>query len=691
MSSAARSSSDLAVPFVQAGARTLPRGGGRITAAYTVGIPVILLVAAFALRVFHIDRESFWLDEGYTLFFSQLPLNRLIMIGGAHEHPPLYYLIVHALLAAHRWFMATRYVSAVAGALSVVAIYHLGRTMFNRCAGVVAAILLTISPFHVWWSRDGRAYALAGLFVLLSYLAVFHALERPRRSIWITYAICTALALYTEYTTAFVLLPQILLLLRARNRRLVRPTLLAWLSAAVLFVPWAGIALKDAASVASDYWIPPPSAGTVENTILEFLGSVTPCPNFPCVGQEAVLPVILGHEAAFAIVAAALTGAALLYALVSARLELSIAGLWVALPFVIVLALARRRSLYVDRVFLDATFGLYLLIAGFLTRKASVTSCIAVATAVIIGISSVASLNLVYSQSSNPDFRSLARDLRSAYRPGQAVVYNPAVLHTLVGAYLPANWRPTRQQLLWFHGYLDVPGWQKRFGSLKTRTLGDAHLLPQLRYGRFDTLLRDAQLRHAVAGERQLWLVTQDYAGVTDNRRWLVAHAFNLLLSQIYFGDARLELWDRRPPDQFGAAIVRPGFDNHWVYQGRVAKNHLTAVQQAPARMVRTLALRAGHAYTVNIEYRAFPGSYPTVAFHTYDHSGHVLGRMVDRFGHVLDSFPRTEWYDMPANDVWLDEPFGFVAPPGTVRGVLILGNAAGTTSWRNIGVYEER
>ena len=256
---------------------------------------------------------------------------------------------------------------------------------------------------------------------------------------------------------------------------------------------------------------------------------------------------------------------------------------------------------------------------------------------------------------------------------------------------MPGGWHATREQLLWFHAYLDIPGWKGRYAAVEKSMLNDSRVPTQLRHGMFDTLLRDNQLMAATSGERQVWLVTQDYAGVTDTRRWLSDHGYHNLLSEIYFGDARLELWDRGTPASFGPAILRPGFDGLWATVGSVARQGKALTESGASRAVRTFDISGGRPYVANIEYRGLPGSAPHVAIQTFDRAGHVLGTITDRFGNVLDSFPRTEWYDMPVNGVWISQPFGFVAPQDAVRATFALTNQWGTCYWRNIAVYAER
>jgi 4-amino-4-deoxy-L-arabinose transferase-like glycosyltransferase len=649
---------------------------------------------ALGLRIHQIGNASLWLDEGYTLLFSRLPLDRLFLVGGAHEHPPFYYLVVHFVLDLRDSPLVPRIVSAVAGSASVLALYALGAQLFGRLAGLLAAALATISPFHVWYAQDGRAYELAGLLVLFSYLFLFKALEHPRRIVWFGYAGCVALALYTEYTTLFVLLPQALLMIRARQRGAARSMLRAWLVAALTFAPWVATLVLDASSIAGDYWIPPPTRDSVVGTALEFLGLRTPCTSPPCTGSEAHFPILASHE--LAVVGTMIVGVlfVLAVAIVRRRLTLCVLLLWLVLPFALVLVLASKRSLYLDRVFLDATFPLYLLVAAaaalcwrHVRRAALVTGLLA-----LLGIANIANLQSVYSDPNNPDWRTAARDLQIAYRPGQAVVFNPGVLRTVVAAYLPDGWRATRERPIWYHNYLDVPSWQGRFEQLVDSYMREGHLDLRTRYMRLDGALRDRQLSRVTSGVRQVWLVTQDYAGFTDTRRWFAAHGFHLLLSELYFNDSRIELWDRRLPNHFGPQVFRDdGFSHGWLNRGSVATRAGVLTQNGPASSRRSFAVTPGSTYVANVEYQGIPPAYPTVTIQTYDRKGQPVGTMVDRFGNRLESFPRTEWYDLPVNGVWLSQPFGFIAPPGAVRATLRLQTRWGQCSWRNIAVYRER
>ncbi len=632
--------------------------------------PVALCVCAFALRLYRLDHEPLWLDEGYTLLFSGLPLDRLIAVGGAHEHPPLYYLLVHLIMSFRHSYLAPRVLSAVFGSLAVPALFALGSRLGGPRTGLAAAALLTVSPFHVWFSQDGRGYELAGLAVILSYVTGFAALDRPRKRAWALYAMCTALCLYAEYTTVFALLPQLMFLVRARRRAVTRGLLLAWGGAALLFVPWLGTLLFDAAAIAGNYWIPPPNPTTVSNTVLEFLGVLTPCPGTPCTGTELGLPLLAGHEvalAALALVAGVMAG------LCAARYRNFTAGvlvLWLIVPFVVVITISIGQSLYLDRVFLDVTFPLYLLLGLGFARARRSAWLVASIGAIALAAASLANLGPIYAGGTNPDWRSAARDFQAAYRPGQAVIFNPGVLGSLVSSYLPAGWQVTRERALWSRSYVDVPGWQKYYPTVFHPSKKDR--------ARIEAVLRSRQLAETARGEQQVWLVTYDYPGLNDTRHWFLGHGFQLSLSEEYLGDTRIELWSRAGPSKYARLLVDGGaLGGAWRRSGAVSVFRGVAQTRGPAQLSRTFAVRPGVAYSVAVEYKGIPPARPLVSLQTYDSAGRRL-----------DAFPRTQWYDWPSNGVWLSQPFGFVAPPNATRAVLRLQTLWGRGAWRHIDVY---
>jgi hypothetical protein len=195
-----------------------------------------------------------------------------------------------------------------------------------------------------------------------------------------------------------------------------------------------------------------------------------------------------------------------------------------------------------------------------------------------------------------------------------------------------------------------------------------------------DDVLRDQDLRGATAGQQRIWLLAPPYTGLPSVRSWFTLHHFRLLLSETYFGDVRIELWGRTLPGKTDIAVLpETRFGARWRATGDVERRGGTALLRGGATLSAPFSVRAGDAYTATIDYRGSPPGRSIVTIQTYDAAGHPTG-----------TFPRSKWYDWPVNDVWLSQPFGFVAPPGSVRATLVLHTLWGQSRWRNVAVYSE-
>lgn len=137
--------------------------------------------------------------------------------------------------------------SLIAGTLTIPLTFLVGRRAMNEVVGLIAAAIVALSPFMVYFSTEARGYALAIVFLLAATLALLRAIDSGGRGWWIGYAAFSALAMYSHYTAAFPLVAQLLWLLWAAPRARL-PALLANLGALVLYLPWVGGVLDDRAS-----------------------------------------------------------------------------------------------------------------------------------------------------------------------------------------------------------------------------------------------------------------------------------------------------------------------------------------------------------------------------------------------------------------------------------------------------------
>ncbi len=194
-------------------------------------IVAAITLVAFGLRVFWLDHQSLWFDEGWSWYVSTRSWGEMGQIlQQVDSHPPLYYaaLKIWMGLAGESDF-SLRYLSVLAGAVAVPVVYVVGRRLLGReSMALAAALCLTVSPPHIVYSQEVRMYAWA---VTLTGLSVYWMLRWLSQRGWrplVTYALVTAAALYTNYFAALIVLFEnvaalvLLLTMRRAGRRLAR-------------------------------------------------------------------------------------------------------------------------------------------------------------------------------------------------------------------------------------------------------------------------------------------------------------------------------------------------------------------------------------------------------------------------------------------------------------------------------------
>ena len=93
------------------------------------------------------------------------------MLNNAREtNPPFYYVLLHfwVLVFGDSEF-SLRFLSVGLGSVSIIAIYALGKLLFNKRAGIIAALILAVSVFHIQFAQEARGYTLTVLLTLISF------------------------------------------------------------------------------------------------------------------------------------------------------------------------------------------------------------------------------------------------------------------------------------------------------------------------------------------------------------------------------------------------------------------------------------------------------------------------------------------------------------------------------------------
>ena len=145
-----------------------------IDRAVVIGHLFLIMTVAAALRVRDLDRYSLWYDEVITMRLARTAnpaelIALLRQIDGTRA--PLHPLLLQGWLRAFGSSeLAARSFSAVCGMLTVVAVYFLGRRLFDERTGRWAAWFTAVCPPLVYYSQEARMYAWLVLLTCLSWL-----------------------------------------------------------------------------------------------------------------------------------------------------------------------------------------------------------------------------------------------------------------------------------------------------------------------------------------------------------------------------------------------------------------------------------------------------------------------------------------------------------------------------------------
>jgi hypothetical protein len=204
--------------------------------------PLLALVAlATVIRILTIDNQSIWADEALTTYEAGLPLGAMLhTVMHIETTPPLYFIVIWGWAKVFgTGAVALRSVSMLAGVAMVPLAYLAARDLFSRRAGLLAAALVAVNPFMVWYSQEARTYMLMAALCTAAFVFFIRAWRGPSRRNLSWWVVFSALALMTHFFAGFAIAPQALLLLWRWRRRGVILALGAIVAVQAAMLPFA--------------------------------------------------------------------------------------------------------------------------------------------------------------------------------------------------------------------------------------------------------------------------------------------------------------------------------------------------------------------------------------------------------------------------------------------------------------------
>ena len=456
---------------------------GRLDRLFQHATPFLLLgIVALGgfLRFYQIGSKGLWLDEAFSIWLGWQPVGRMLSwLVNIDQHPPLYYTLLHFWMTLGDNAATVRALSALLGTLTIPVIYLLGRRLTDEdnadgrhpWVGLLAALVLAVSPFHVRFAQETRMYTLLTLNASLALYALVRLLTDPRSAktplgrqfvnfwgawwaggdrahrrlpllqtietdlAWLGYIVFTTATLLSHNTAVFFPIATNifvlgLLLVRSRipNPELLRNWLLAQVGVLLLWSPWLVSFVSQSVRVYHEFWISAPTWETVGGVIGAFLSDFLPLPS-------SVAWVVWGLYAGL-----------MLLGLIHVRYRLAHITLLLVVfltPFVGEWVVSLRRPIFYSRTLIWASIPLYLLLAAGM-RQLRYRPCILSIVLIVLTVNGL-SLREYYVHFEKEQWDDAAKLVAEQVEPDDLILFNATWVQIPFDFYFRFHNRPVAE------------------------------------------------------------------------------------------------------------------------------------------------------------------------------------------------------------------------------------------------------
>ncbi|MBD2568033.1 glycosyltransferase family 39 protein [Anabaena lutea] len=299
----------------------------------------VAIAIGTVLRFWHLDSKPLWMDEIITAIFSlgknyrDLPLDVVFSLNQVQEiftfqpgvscaqiaenlanystHPPLFFCLMYRWLEwmsplGIEWVAKLRSLPALFGVAAIIAIYGLNSVAFSPTSGVMAALLMALSPFAVYLSQEARHYTLPMLFIILSLFFLIQIQQdifqrkKVRFWVWLLWVINNIIGLYVHYFFVLAFISQIatllLLIYQGRSKIFNLPQIclsfiLSTGGVIIGFIPWL-LVIYSHFHKSETNWLPSPHhIEPIYQTLMHWVLMII---TLPVENQPLLIAVICG-------------------------------------------------------------------------------------------------------------------------------------------------------------------------------------------------------------------------------------------------------------------------------------------------------------------------------------------------------------------------------------------------------------
>lgn len=207
---------------------------------------------------------SLWGDEAFAAVLAQKSYWQIILNVARDTSPPLFYLSLHTWM---KFFgtneIAIRMHSFLYFLLLCWVVYLIGKAIFDKKIGIIAALLTFLNPFLFQYGFEGRMYSILAFYCTLS---MYFFITKQK----IPYILATAGALYSHHFALFIVFAQFVFSLPKLRENFFK-TLQPFLFVGLLYLPWFYPLYYQTSLVAGGFWLGKPGLKDLYNLLRNFL------------------------------------------------------------------------------------------------------------------------------------------------------------------------------------------------------------------------------------------------------------------------------------------------------------------------------------------------------------------------------------------------------------------------------------
>jgi mannosyltransferase len=169
----------------------------------------VITLLAFVLRFYKLGEWSFWIDEIFNTNRVQIHYGTIEAvirnIPPARPWLPLSLLLTSSalgILGISEW--SARLVPCVIGVVTIPVLYFPIKRYLGVTVGLLATLLLAISPWHLYWSQNARFYTSLLLLCSLALFAFFHGIEQDSPGAILLFIVLSYLAASERLLALFI-------------------------------------------------------------------------------------------------------------------------------------------------------------------------------------------------------------------------------------------------------------------------------------------------------------------------------------------------------------------------------------------------------------------------------------------------------------------------------------------------------